>query len=321
MSRRASWVLAGLVLTACGRPESTAPDVASGDTANAMLEATQSAAPEVADCPAMEVHWRSAALWEDAPAFLEALPIGVYVRAGEDVFEVSHLFAGTVDSRGAPEVDLDTYFDIGYTAEVDPGYRRDGACDRLVIDNEIEEHRVEAFLALRGGALALYDSLGAPLGILASVGAPTASGADLQPLPAAPPPPVRLDASGANGPTLATARGRIALAEVFPHGRWFARPAGVRFRGSDLVLVNTCDPYSTADGFCGFENDGERPLADPWSPLVTYVAVRAVEGGGAVEVTPFGSALGGSPLPGLPPDGPVTDAVLTAHTRTLRAHP
>ena len=219
-------------------------------------------------------------------------PRGYYVQAPDapdaPIFSLRPLLdLAATDAEPIPDV-IDPEDDRPrFSVEVTPGYRRDGApCDRIGVVDEwgYPEHIVEAFGTLgRGGrSLALVDSLGREVAVLPALGA-TAPPRDG---PRAHPPPrsrVRFDP---DGPALVTGAGRLPLDAVFPHGWWWARPAGVRFDGSDLVLVNSCAPYDAADGFCGLESEDGRLIGDPPSPLVAHVGVRLV--GDSVRVEPFG---------------------------------
>ena len=218
-------------------------------------------------------------------------PRGYYVKApdapGAPIFSLRPLLdLAATDADPIPDV-IDPDDDRPrFSVEVTPGYRLDGApCDRIGVVDEwgFPEHAVEAFGTLgRGGrSLALVDSLGREVAVLPALGTTAPPRVERGALPP-PRPRVRFDP---DSPALVTGAGRLPLAEVFPHGRWYARPAGVRFDGSDLVLVNSCVPYDPADGFCGLESEDGRLLADPPSPLVAHLGVRLV--GDSVRVEPF----------------------------------
>ena len=155
----------------------------------------------------------------------------------------------------------------------DQSYRLDGTCGRVAAWFELESRGAEAFVRMDGEtqSLTLVDSLGRPANASSDRLAAVESG------------PVEFEEAG---PSLVVEGERFALSEIISYGRWYARPPGVRYDDSDLVLAHTCDPYSKTDGFCGLESDGERPLADPPSPLVTLIGVHR-SGGGQLVLTPI----------------------------------
>lgn len=228
-------------------------------------------------------------------------PRGYYVQApeapGAPVFSLRPLLDRAASGADPIEGEVDPEWDRPrFTVEVTPGYRLDGApCDRIGVADTWghPEHEVEGFGTLGPGArsLSLADSLGRAFAVLPALGEP---GPSPTPPAARTPPRPRLQFD-ADPVALVAGAGRLPLADVFPHGRWRARPVGVRYRGSDLVLVNSCVPYDAADGFCGLESEDGTLVSDPPSPLVATVGVRVV--GDSVRVEPFsvygywGSAL------------------------------
>ena len=183
--------------------------------------------------------------------------------------------------------------DFGVT--VDPKYRRDGTCGRVVVASSVDETSLEAFVALgASGAVTFVDSLGNEV--------VHGQGPTLQDRESSRPPPrssLQLDPID----RVVRSRGQVYdLSVVLEHGRWYARPVGVRYRGSDLVVVNECDPYSATDGFCGLENDGVRPLADPPTPLITSFGLFNGRDGGAAEAKIVDDDLttGAADFPGAP---------------------
>ena len=182
--------------------------------------------------------------------------------------------------------------DFGVT--VDPEYRRDGTCGRVVVVSSIDETALEAFVVLGSSVtLTFVDSLGKEV---ARVGGPGPTPRDLpHPTPTS---SLQFDSTDY---TVRSQSHAYDLSALLPNGRWYARPVGVRYRGSDLVVVNKCDPYSPGDGFCGLENDGERPLADPPAPLVTSFGLFDGEGGAArAEIIDDEAATSAADFPGAP---------------------
>ncbi len=180
-------------------------------------------------------------------------------------------------------------FDMRWMWAVHPGYRLDGTCGRVVVRDDMEGSEIEAFVAPTSERdhLALVDSLGTYLATLTaqgSRGVRSTLGIDVEIGGAR-----ALVSFGASESALVTDEGRLDLARVFPDGRWYARPAGVRLDGSDLVLVHTCDLLSGTDGSCGVEMSADGvPLADPMFPYVTHLAVRVTDGGRTLSLEPFG---------------------------------
>ena len=306
-----AWALVGCADRPAPPDRSATPSVAAGG-AGAEPEPERAARGGAASCDGLRLVGPTAPGGEDGPAPDPLLPgteRGYYVQApeapGAPVFSLRPLLERSAgDSDPLPD-EIDPAWDQPrFTVEVTPGYRLDGApCDRIgVVDLwGHPEHAVEAFgtPGADGRTLALVDSVGRPVAVLPALGASVPS-----PAPSAertpPRPRLKFDAGG---PALVAGAGRLPLGDVFPHGRWHARPAGVRYRGSDLVLVNACVPHDAADGFCGLESEDGRLIADPPSPLVASVGVRLV--GDRVRVEPFvvhgywgGVALDlGSPYP------------------------
>ena len=233
----------------------------------------------------------------------DGLPLSLYVQAtdlpGAPIYSLRPLLDRVAETEwldaAGPEAWQDLDMDYGVT--VSPGYRFSGSCDRIVVENWVEGRSIEVFPVpyAAGSALALVDSLGRDVGTLAAISTlPPA--VERPPMPEPATPRVRVDGSSL---VSTTGTGRVRLNRIFPFGRWYARPNGVQYNRSDLVLVNVCDPYDAADQFCGFESDGGRPLADPPSPLVTTVGVTARDGGARVDVevdTSDGDRFPGAPL-------------------------
>ena len=180
-----------------------------------------------------------------------------------------------------PDQDL-SVIDMDFAFDVDPAYRREGTCGRIAVINNVESSTEEAFYVLdqSTNALALYDSLGRPVGALPRLGRPSPSStAPLAPVPAG------SLTFAADGPALTTGRGAADLRQVADYGAWYVRPEGVRYADSELVVVHVCDPsfsYSAessdivSEGPCGagsgFNMDNPPPVK-----LETHFSAR-IEG-------------------------------------------
>ena len=300
-------VLGLLSASACRAPEP--PADRPGPAPAASVEAAPANERAVAEptCPTFAV--LSYGLPDDAEVdglrpVPEGLPLSLYIQAvdgsGAPIYSLRPLLDRVAEADWLDSAEPEDWqdLDMDYSVTVSPGYRLDGACDRLVVENVVEGRSVEVFPIPYGvgSALALVDSLGRDMGTLTAIAAqpPTAERPSLsQPAP----PPLRVDGTAL---VSTNAPGRIRLSRILPFGRWYARPAGVQYHRSDLVLVNVCDPYSAADQFCGLESDGNRPLADPPAPLVTTVGVTARDGGASVDVDVVEDASQASRFPGAP---------------------
>ena len=231
---------------------------------------------------------------EPDPAARGTLPLGLYLRLPDQPeappYSLRPLLEriGDVDWLDAAEPDDWQTLAMDYVAAVTPGYRLDGSCDRIALMNVLEGRTAEVFPIPYnvGTALLLVDSVGRAQGSLLPVGA----GAPRSESPTVPvprgPSRVRFDAATA---TLETELGALDLRAVFPYGKWHARPPRVRYKGSDLVVWNVCDPYDRASDFCGLESEpgGERPLADVPGPVHSVFAVTLVPETRSMRVESF----------------------------------
>ncbi len=258
---------------------------------------------------------------EPDPAAQEALPLGLYLRLPDQpnapLYSLRPLLerVGDVSWLDTAEPDDWQILAMDYAVAITPGYRLDGACDRIALMNVLEGRTAEVFPIPyeAGPALLLVDSVGQAQGSLLPMGA-EAPHSERPPVPApGGPGRVRFDAATA---TLDTELGALDLRAVFPYGRWHARPPRVRYKGSDLVIWNVCDPYDRASDFCGLQLDssGERPLADVPGPIYSVFAVTLVPEARSVRVEPFdpgvspsgGVSAGGLDLSPLPPGRPTS---------------
>ena len=168
-----------------------------------------------------------------------------------------------------PDQDL-SVIDMDFAFDVDPAYRREGTCGRIAVVNNVEASTEEAFYTLHQStnALALYDSLGRPVGALPRLGRPSPS--SIAPLALIPAGSLLFTA---DGPALTTSRGAADLRRVADYGTWYVRPEGVRYDGSELVVVHVCEPAFTyseessdivSEGPCGdspeFNMDNPPPV-------------------------------------------------------------
>lgn len=284
-------VLLGMAtLSACG-PTTAPPAIVApaGSPGRAVAAAPAEPAPttDARTCPDLAIVLADVAAGLGLSGDVEASAgLYAYAEALPALYSLRLLLDRTgdgVESLDDPESDLSD-IDTNVLRATTPGYRLAGTCGRIYVESYLgyATQPVEAFYTLDPvtRSLVLVDSLGASLGVLPLLGGRAAS-------------PERTVLGSATGrvtfdpagPALVSASGRALLRDVLPYGTWYARPSGVQYQGSDLVVVHTCNPYPTESaGRCGTEAgfDMDNP---PLPVLRTHVGVRLV--GDRFELTPY----------------------------------